>query len=295
MSEGIAAWLSQCSLEFTTDQSGNTRHQGGCSAPLKLLRAVTTDDGRCELPILHTAGGLVGGDALTVGLTLNHKSRCLITSVAAQKAYGSVTRSRLHPEGRWAKQTVFAKQEENTDLEWLPQEVVIYADALFEQTIEIELAKNASFIGVDIARLGRTAAGEQLRQGRWRSALTIKRSDHNHTRWEFIDRTEIDQDALKSMHGLNGEPVVGSLVWAAPQPLKTNTIHDLLEGARFDREGLTGQMRCGELEQGVIARYVGSSSRDARFWFSRIWRRTREIRGMEAPKTPRYWPLQETA
>ena len=89
--------------------------------------------------------------------------------------------------------------------------------------------------------------------------------------------------------------MVGSLVWAAPQPLKTNTIHDLLEGARLDREGLTGQMRCGELEQGVVARYVGSSSRDARFWFSRIWRRTREIRGMEAPKTPRYWPLQETA
>ena len=295
MSEGQAAWLSECSLEFTTDHRGNTRHQGGCSAPLKLLRAVTTDDGRCELPILHTAGGLVGGDALTVGLTLNGMSRCLITSVAAQKAYGSVTRSRLHPEGRWTKQTVFAKQEENTDLEWLPQEVVIYADAMFEQSIEIELAQNASFLGMDIARLGRTAAGEQLNQGRWRSALTIKRWENNNPGWEFVDRTEIDQQSLNSIHGLAGEPVIGSLVWAAPQPLTAVDMGSLLEGIRRDREGLSGQMRCGELKQGVVARYVGNSSRDARFWFSRIWRRTRKIRGMEPPEIPRYWPLQETA
>lgn len=295
VSKSPAPWVSHCSLEFTTDQRGNTRHQGGCNAPLKLLRAVTTDDGRCELPILHTAGGLVGGDALTVESTLNRNSRCLITSVAAQKAYGSVTRSRLHPEGRWSRQTVTAKQEDNTDLEWLPQEMVIYADAMFEQSIEIELAKNASFLGMDIARMGRTAAGEQLNKGRWRSALTVKRREGNNTRWEFVDRTAIDQDSLESIHGLGGEPVVGSLVWAAPQALTAKEMNKLLEGARNDREGLSGQMRCGQLEQGMVARYVGNTSRDARFWFTRIWRRTREIRGMQPPRIPRYWPLQETA
>ena len=261
---------------------------------MKILRAVSADDGRCEIPLLHTAGGLVGGDELTVGLTLNCRSRCLITSVAAQKAYGSVTRSRLHPKGQWSKQTVTAEQAENTDLEWLPQEVVIYANAMFEQNIEIVLAKNASFLGMDIARLGRTAAGEQLNQGRWRSALTIKRQDNNSTHYEFIDRTEINQDSLESIHGLGGEPVVGSMVWAAPQPLTEDQMNNLLAGSRDDRKGLSGDMRCGQLEQGVVARYIGDSSRDARFWFSRIWRRTRKIRGMQPPEIPRYWPLQET-
>ena len=262
---------------------------------MKLLRAVTAGDGRCELPLLHTAGGLVGGDELTVTLRLRRNSHILMTSVAAQKAYGSVTRSQLHPEGRWSKQTVSAEQSEDTDLEWLPQEVVIYADAMFEQDIEIILAKNASFLGMDIARLGRTAAGEQLRQGRWRSALTIKRRDDKSTRLEFVDRTEIDQGSLNSIHGLGGKPVVGSLVWAAPKPLTEDEMDHLLEGSRDDREGLSGQMRCGGLVQGLVARYVGNSSRDARFWFSRIWRRTREIRGMQPPEIPRYWPLQEKA
>ena len=288
-------WHGHCSLEFSTDQQGKTRHQGGSSAPLKILRAVNNVDGRCELPLLHTAGGLVGGDTLEVTLNLKKNSRSLITSVAAQKAYGSVKRSRLHPDGRWSKQKVSAAQEENTDLEWLPQEVVIYADAMFEQRLEIVLAKNSSFLGMDIARLGRTAAGEELGNGHWRSVITIKRNDNDNTRWEFVDRTEIEQESFQSIHGLGGEPVVGTLVWAAANPLSGDEMNALLEGARHDRRSLSGEMRCGGLEQGMVARYVGNSSRDARFWFSRIWRRTREIRGMRPPEIPRYWPLQEAA
>ena len=85
----------------------------------------------------------------------------------------------------------------------------------------------------------------------------------------------------------------GTLVWAAPMDMDAATTATLLEGARADREGLTGTMRCGALNQGLIARYSGESSRDARFWFSRIWERTRTIRGLTRPRIPRVWPLQE--
>ena len=73
----------------------------------------------------------------------------------------------------------------------------------------------------------------------------------------------------------------------------TETTATLLEGARAAREGLTGTMHCGALNQGMIARYSGDSSRDARFWFSRIWERTRTLRGLPRPRIPRVWPLQE--
>ena len=52
-------------------------------------------------------------------------------------------------------------------------------------------------------------------------------------------------------------------------------------------------MRCSSLDQGLLARYVGPSSRDARFWFSRIWARTRALRSLSKPRIPRVWPLQE--
>ena len=180
-----------------------------------------------------------------------------------------------------------------SDFEWLPQELVLYADALFEQQLTVTLPQDASFLSAEIVRLGRTAAGETLQQGRWRSSLTIQRFAGNSSTWELADRVELGGASLDSPHGLGGAPVFGTLVWAAPMAIGAETTASLLEGARADREGLTGTMRCGALNQGLIARYSGESSRDARFWFSRIWERTRTTRGLTRPRIPRVWPLQE--
>ena len=108
----------------------------------------------------------MGGDELSIELDLGPDSRSLITSVAAQKVYGSVGRSRLHPDGAWTQQSVTCRLEDTSDLEWLPQELVLYADALFQQTLTVSLPNNASFLSAEIVRLGRTAAGEQLNRGR---------------------------------------------------------------------------------------------------------------------------------
>ena len=293
-------WHGRCELRFEHRQTehgdAGTVHQGGCSAPFKLLRAEQGKNGRCELPILHTAGGLVGGDQLSIALDLNTNSRCLITSVAAQKVYGSIGRSRLHPEGQWARQQVHCKLANSSDLEWLPQELVLYANALFEQHLTVQLPDNASFLSAEIVRLGRTAAGETLQQGRWRSALSLCRRSvepDQASRWELVDRLDLGGDALNDQHGLNKRPVFGSLVWAAPMPLSGEALTQLLELVRSDREGLKGTMCCSALDQGLVARYAGPSSRDARFWFSRIWARTRALRALSTPQIPRVWPLQE--
>ena len=257
------------------------------------MRAEEGQDGRCEIPLLHTAGGLVGGDQLEVDLNLQSDSKSLITSVAAQKVYGSIGRSRLHPNGAWAQQRVHCELSSDSDLEWLPQELVLYADALFEQNLSVRLPENASFLSVEIVRLGRTAAGEQLNRGRWRSSLTIERVGATKPRWELVDRLELGGSSLNSKHGMGGKPVFGSLIWASPMALGVEHHNQLLSGAREDRHGLDGTMHCSSLDQGCIARYSGHSSRDARFWFSRIWARTRALRGLKEPQIPRVWPLQE--
>ncbi|MEC8442177.1 MAG: urease accessory protein UreD [Cyanobacteriota bacterium] len=289
----LAPWHGHCRLQFSSTSRSNTSHQGGCTAPFKMLRAETGDDGRCELPVLHTAGGLVGGDQLSIDLEMATRSRSLITSVAAQKVYGSIGRSRLNPHGVWAEQNLTATLSDDSDLEWLPQELVLYADALFTQRLRVTLPDNASFLSAEIVRLGRTAAGEHLGRGCWRSLLELKRIGPDAPRWELVDRLALGGEGLTSSHGLAGAPVFGSLVWAAPRPIQTDAMAALLAGARSDRVGLSGTMRCGALDQGLVARYSGDSSRDARFWFSRIWARTRTLRGLSQPRIPRVWPLQE--
>ena len=295
MDAPFSPWHGQARLRFERQEGGATSLQGGATAPLKLQRASRGDDGRCELPLLHTAGGLVGGDRLSITATLAPGSRALLTSVAAQKVYGSVGRLRRAPAGAWAEQHLHLRLEAGADLEWLPQELVLFADGLFHQQARVELAPGASWLGVEVVRLGRTAAGEGLGAGRWRSDLEIRRRDAGGAaaRWELVDRLELGGEGLSGEHGMGGEPVFGSLVWVAPEPLAPAALEALLAAARSDRSGLVGAMACGALEQGLVARYRGPSSQAARLWFRRLWGRIRAQRGLSAPASPRVWPLQE--
>jgi urease accessory protein len=286
-------WQGRAWIHFQSQQ-GRTHFQGGTEAPLKWLRASHHQDGRCELPLLHTAGGLVGGDRLDVQIRLQEGSSALLTSVAAQKIYGSIGRSRRSPAGDWARQTLNVQLEAGADLEWLPQEVVLYANGLFQQHTRVELAPGASWLGAEVMRLGRTAAGEDLGAGCWRSSLEIVRRDPaGHLRWEFVDRIELAGAALLEPHGLGGEPVVGALVWAAPAPLAPAAVAELVRQCRLERHGLAGEMACGALGQGLIARYRGPSSAAARWWFTRLWAQIRSARGLAPPMPPRVWPFQE--
>ena len=284
---GFGPWRGSAQLRFNRGEgpNGATTHQGGTTAPLKIQRAFATADGRCELPLLHTAGGLVGGDELLVRAGLDAGSRALLTSVAAQKVYGTVGRSRLAPAGSWVRQWLEFELAETADLEWLPQELVLFEGALFEQDCRVELAAGASWLGAEVVRLGRSADGETLGAGCWRSNLQIRRQG----RWELVDRLELGGEALSSPHGLAGQPVFASLVWAAPEPVG----EELLGLCRADRDGLVGEMACGRLERGLVARYRGPSTQAARFWFTRIWARIRAERGLTAPQLPRVWPFQE--
>jgi urease accessory protein len=289
------AWHGTAELRFSCAADGRTQHQGGTTAPLRVQRPFGRADGRCELPLLHTAGGLVGGDQLNITAQLGPGSRVLLTSVAAQKVYGSIGRSRVSPAGAWARQELSFKVGAGADLEWLPQDLVLFANGLYEQRTRVWLASGASWLGAEVVRLGRTAAAETLGEGRWRCLLEIEREGPNGEggHWELVDRLELGGEGLLQGHGMAAEPVFGSLVWAAPQPLAAAALARLLAACRADRGDLPGELACGALEQGLVARYRGPSSQAARTWFTRLWARIRAANRLAPPERPRVWPFQE--
>jgi urease accessory protein len=289
-----SSWHAEAWLDLDRPgPSGRIRHQAGARAPLKWLRATHHDDGSLELPLLHTAGGLVGGDRLGLKVRSQNQAQALLTSVAAQKVYGSVGRCRAQPGGRWASQQLTFELAGNSWLDWMPQEVVMYAGALLEQRISVHLAEQASFLATDVVRLGRSAAGEDLGEGCWRSRLEVCRPSGNGRRWELTDAVSLDRETMEGEHGMAGQPVFGSLVWIAPRQLEAPVRAAVLDQARRGRAGLEGTMACGLLESGLIARYRGASSQAARFWFTRIWAAVRQAGGHPTPQIPRVWPFQE--
>ncbi|MFN9959022.1 MAG: urease accessory protein UreD, partial [bacterium] len=113
--------------------------------------------------------------------------------------------------------------------------------------------------------------------GRWRSRLEIRRwlgqdrrgsggakagcaDGGGEWRWEMADRLELAGAALEDPHGMGGAAVFGSLVWVGPGPLAKDVQARLVAQCRRSRDGLAGDMACGALETGVVARYRGPST-----------------------------------
>ena len=64
-----SSWEGNCFLNFFNIKSPSgkddkTIFKSKFKSPYKLLKCSYDKEGRCILPILHTAGGLVGGDLL---------------------------------------------------------------------------------------------------------------------------------------------------------------------------------------------------------------------------------------
>ena len=289
------SWVGKCDLCFERRRSNEklTIQHGSFNAPFKLMKTTNNVDGRCEVPLLHTAGGLIGGDELKLNVKLRPESTGLITTVAAQKVYGTVGRSNRHPEGLWAKQFCNFHIDEHADLEWIPQELIIFEGGLYEQNMQVRLNPKASFLSTEIVRLGRTSAGETLGNGCWRSKVEVSRNSGNSMNWEFIDQLEFQGDSLVSENGLDNKPVLGSLLWIAPDNLSDIKIEQLIKVCRSIKQGLEGTMTCSSINKGLSARYLGKSTQEARLCFLRIWSHIRETNNLSSPKNLRVWPLQE--
>jgi len=145
------SWEGNCFLNFFNNKAslGNfdkTIFKSKSTSPYKLLKSTHDHEGRCILPVLHTAGGLVGGDLLKFEVNLEKNSKVLLTTSSAQKVYGSVGRSKINPEGVFSKQKNVINILDNSHLEYIPQETIIFANGLYDQKFKVSISETSSFL-----------------------------------------------------------------------------------------------------------------------------------------------------
>lgn len=243
-------------------------------APLKVQRPFYPEGpGICHSVLLHTAGGVVGGDRLSLHLELQPQAQALITTAAASKIYRS--------NGLEAQQSIQIELAEGACLEWLPQETIVFDRAQYRQTMRVNLAPGATWLGWEITRFGRTARGEQFTGGEWRSRTEI---------WQAGDPLWVDrqwfpgsEELVNSPHGLGGRAIVGSfaLVGQSVEP-------ELIEKVRllWTGEGEAGVTR---LQSGLLCRYRGDSTLEVRSWFTAVWHLIRVSFLGRSACIPRVW------
>lgn len=263
--------------------------------------------------MLHTAGGMVGGDRLSLTANLLPQAQALVTTASAAKVYRS--------NGTPIHQTTQLKLSESTSLEWLPQETIIFDGALYRQDLRVDLAPGAVWLGWDITRLGRSARGERFLSGLWQSHIEVWQGD----RLLWLDPQQIvgGSEMLQSLHGLAGCPVIGSLafvgqtvsqelveqarlLWTkgkgqraegrgqkvniAAEPLSQAPNLDLnLESQELT--ALYSEVGVSRLMSGLLCRYRGHSSTEARRWFVQVWHLVRRECLQRSECIPRVWQL----
>jgi urease accessory protein len=119
---------------------------------------------RLEAVLVNTAGGIAGGDRLSVDVAVGAGARLTLTSTAAEKVYRA-----LGPE---AEIDVRLEVGAQGQLAWLPQETILFDRARLVRRIDVELARDASLVLCEAVVFGRAAMGEAVNEGflldRWR-------------------------------------------------------------------------------------------------------------------------------
>lgn len=272
----IEGWHGKLHLIYADRQNSTQLIYNHQQAPLKVQRPFYPEGEKvCHSVMLHTAGGVVGGDRLSAHLHLQPNSQVVITTAAASKIYRS--------NGLQARQSIDIRVDSGGTLEWLPQETILFNGGIYRQDLRVELATGASFLGWEITRFGRSARGEKFYSGEWRSHTEI---------WQqgvplWIDRQYLpgSDDVFHSPHGLNGKPIAGSLVWVGGV-----VAAEIVEKARSLWTG-EGKIGVTLLEHGFLCRYRGDSTSEVRNWFTAVWQMLRVGFLQRSSCVPRVWQV----
>jgi urease accessory protein len=131
---------------------------------------------------VNTAGGIAGGDHFQIDIAAGEGSRLAVTTAAAEKIYRA--------QGPAAHLDIALKAAAGSHLAWLPQETILFDRARIERRIDIDLAESASLLLCEIVVFGRTAMGEQMRQGEFVDRWRLRRGG----RLVFAETVRLDGD-----------------------------------------------------------------------------------------------------
>lgn len=277
--ENYTGWHGSLNLGFARRRNSTQIIEQRSQAPLKVQRPFYPEGAEvCHSTILHTAGGMVGGDRLSINIDLAPETQATITTAAASKVYRS--------NGQRSQQTINIQVAADAVLEWLPQETIIFNGAVYRQDLRVELAKGATWLGWEIVRFGRSARGEEFLQGEWRSHSEIYQQGYP----LWIDRQWLPagEAIIRSPHGLAGKPIVASLSWVGKE-----VTPEIVREARqlwTEMPHQPGEIGVTRLTCGLLCRYRGAETPEVRNWFIAVWHLLRCSFFQRPSCLPRVWP-----
>ncbi len=271
---GAARWQGRVRVAYRCDAAGASRlavlEQ---AAPLRALRPYQpTGEPPC-VAITNTAGGLVGGDRLSVAVTAEAGARLIAMAQAAEKVYRSA--------GPDVTVSVDLAAGPGSWLEWLPQETILFDRARLRRETCLEIDTDATVLAGEMLVLGRTAFGERVTSGLIRDAWRVRLGG----RLAWADALHMEGDIARLQQapaGFNGAVAMGTILAYAP----TGAAEALVEAVRESLPATAGATVVGGL---LLIRFLDRDAQRLREEYGRLWGMLRQALGGYAPVLPRLW------
>lgn len=198
-------------------------HQSGNAK----IRVPKTYGAALEAVLINTSGGITGGDTLHWTLHAGPGTQAVVSTQACERIYKST--------GDAGHQTTVATVESGASLFWLPQETILFDGGRLSRELQVNLAPDARFVGLESLVFGREAMGETVARGFFHDSWRIRRNGRlvhaDDLRFDLSDAGEIAAPAI-----LGPNRVVATLVALLPDDaesldLAVGTCRTLLAGA----------------------------------------------------------------
>ncbi|HEY5599596.1 MAG TPA: urease accessory protein UreD, partial [Candidatus Manganitrophaceae bacterium] len=135
-------------------------------APLRVVRPFYPEgESPAHLYLLNTTGGILEGDRMETTVRLEKGAHLLATTPAATRVHPS-------PSGEACQKMVFFLGA-GAVLEYLPEPLLLYADAAFHQETDIYIEEGGALFFIDILAPGRLARGEAFAYRWYENRLRI--------------------------------------------------------------------------------------------------------------------------
>jgi len=246
------------------------------TSPFRVMFPTLPSDELPSAVLVTTSGGLVGGDRLHVGVTVEPGAAVQIMGQAAEKVYRS--------KGPDVYFNADLQVGADGYLEWLPQETIVFDRARLRRTTRVDVAESGEYCGAEMLVFGRAAMGERVSTGLIRDVWDVRQGGKR----VWADALHLDGDIgaqLDHPAGFGGARAVATFVHVSPHTPERLELARTLLGE--DRDGLrTGATVVNGI---LVVRWLANDVQRMRTAFGDFWAAFRAQTQNLPGKMPRLW------
>jgi urease accessory protein len=212
--------------------------------------------GAAEAVLINTGGGVAGGDHVRIAVTAEQDARATLSTPSAERIYGALA-------GSTTRIDVDLHIGENAQLNWLPQETILFDNARLERSLTVDMAASATALICETVIFGRAAMGETVTSAAYTDKWRIRRGGA----LIFADNTKLDggiSDLLARPAIADGAHVASATIYIAPDA------EERLPAIRAALAGTETNAAASAWNGMLIIRALGQNSQSVRKLLTRL-------------------------